>query len=79
MEQPPREPSPEEIDEQIEALLGGLYANFAGSEAPERFGPKIMEEWYEVEMEAEISPDRLVAKIKLKAFIEKLGKLFGEK
>jgi len=39
------------------------------------FSPEIQDEWYDVEMEAEVAMDRETAKKHLEQFIEKLKKL----
>lgn len=75
MEKIPQEPSPEELEEQIGVLLTQLYERHAGAERFEEIGPEMMEEWYLVEMEAEVGKDRQAAKEKLATFLQKLDRL----
>lgn len=72
MERLPGEPSPEEIDREIERLLEELdgYAELFREGSHE-----LQEEWYWVEMEARVALDRPMAKIRLEAFIRKLEQL----
>lgn len=75
-EQPPQEPSPEQnIEKDIEGLLGTLYDKFAGAEQFDALSPELQEEWYLVEREAIVGMDREVGKAKLEAFIKKLESL----
>jgi len=69
----PQEPSPEEIDAEIERLVGVLYSE-------EYFDmwhdfPELQKEWYWIEQEANVALDRQAAKEHLEQFIEKLDSL----
>ncbi|MGC9610849.1 MAG: hypothetical protein ABSE68_01355 [Minisyncoccia bacterium] len=68
MEQFPTEPNPENVEAGIERLLDVLhgYAELFDE------NPDIQEEWYDVEMEAEVAKDRETAKAHLEEFIRKL-------
>ena len=69
----PQEPSPEEIDAEIERLVGVLY----GEEYSDMWHdfPELQEEWYWIEQEAGVALDRQAAKEHLEQFIEKLDSL----
>ena len=68
MEQFPTEPSPENVEADIERLLDVLHGY---AELYDEF-PEIQEDWYYAEMEAETSQDREAAKVHLEEFIKKL-------
>ena len=71
-EQTRTEPSPEEIDAKVERLLGEL------SDHTELFvsgSPEFQEEWYWIEMEANVAKDRPAAIAKLEEFIGKLKEM----
>ncbi len=73
MEEFPKEPSPENVEEGIRKLFDTLYSGYAG-EAYNQLTPELQEQWYEVEMEAEVSGDREAAKTHLEEFLKVLGK-----
>lgn len=77
MEEFPQEPSPEDVDREIEKLLEVLYSE-EYSDMYHDF-PELQEEWYWVEQEANIALDRAAAKEHLEEFIEKLKSLKEEK
>ena len=57
----------EKIDAEIKEILKSLYDFEFNS-----FDPEIQDEWYDIEMEAEVALDRVAAKKHLEQFIEKL-------
>ena len=71
MENPPQEPSPENIDAEIEKLLDVLNGY---GELFDKLSKEKQEEWYWTEMEGKVGKDRKVAKEQLKEFISFLEK-----
>lgn len=70
----PQEPSPENIETEIQELQRVLYEGWAG----ENFGklpPDLRGEFLDVDMEAECGTDRQLAREKLQVLIEKLKNL----
>lgn len=74
MEQPPGEPSPEEIEREIESLLEkleGCNQFYAGLDQDWQ------DKWYDAEMEAKVAKDRSAAKTHLEEFIHALEQHLG--
>jgi len=69
----PQEPSPEDIDQEIERLVEVLYSG-EYSDMWHNF-PELQEEWYWIEQEAGVALDRQAAKEHLEQFIKKLDSL----
>jgi hypothetical protein len=63
-----KEPNLENVEAGIKRLLDVLHGY---AELYDEF-PDIQEEWYFIEMEAEVAKDRETAKIHLEEFIKKL-------
>jgi len=72
MEKLPKEPTPEDVDAEIEQKLKELYENY--SELVE-IGSELDDKWYWVEQEANVGKDRQAAKKHLEEFIEKLEEI----
>ena len=76
MEKFPSEPTPEEIDAEIEKLLqtldeyGDLY---------NKLSLELQDQWYDAEMEAKVGKDRGAAKTHLEKFLGILAKQRGKK
>ena len=66
-----KSPSPENIEDQIEQLLGELD-NYALEQFPEDKRDAIAEAWYDAEMEARVGLNREKALENLRKFVEKL-------
>lgn len=73
-EQEPQFEDIEKTDAEIKELLESLDDFDFNS-----FEPRIQEKWYCIEQEANVAKDRIMAKIHLEQFIEKLKKLKAEK
>lgn len=70
MEQFPQTPTPEHVEAAIQWLLESLHDYSA--ELYERSSQELKDEWYDVEMGAEVADDREAAKGRLEQFIAKL-------
>jgi hypothetical protein len=64
-------PSPEDIEGQIEQLIGELD-DFALDQFPAEAQDALADEWYDVEMEAKVGADRAHALAQLEQFVGKL-------
>ena len=69
MEQPM---SPEQLERGIEELLDALRTRYDAIGLYHFLEQPMQDEWYDVEMQAEVGRDRAQAKIDLALFLEKL-------